>query len=119
MKKLYVIVVLVFCTSVSNFCQGQTFAGFTYDSLSSGMSSPGACVLATRKVYIDRYGEIENYLLISQYREGVELGKKAEKSITENIKIGGEITISFDTMWFDDEIPKQEQPHYEIRFGGY
>ena len=46
MKKLYVIVVLVFCTSVSNFCQGQTFAGFTYDSLSSGMSSPGACVLA-------------------------------------------------------------------------
>ena len=93
---------------------------FTEEKTFTAVGIPTARgVKETRKVYIDRYGEIENYLLISQYREGVELGKKAEKSITENIKIGGEITISFDTMWFDDEIPKQEQPHYEIRFGGY
>lgn len=47
MKKIILIPVFTFTFSLfTSFCGAQSFAGVTYDSLSSGMTGPGAYVLA-------------------------------------------------------------------------
>src|ERR1700733_9355217 len=45
MKKILVVLLFAFGSPFFNYCEGQ-LGGFGFDSLSSGMTSPGAYVLA-------------------------------------------------------------------------